>query len=113
MKIIVDEHMRRLVDLFTVFIFLLSVISNCVTGDRVTLDPIATAFDESDSANESDSAKTKESEVLLADNPSGDINELILLQEISSPIDADMKFITFLSAVVPIVRLKQPTVLRL
>ena len=105
--------MSRLVDLLTLFIFLIAIASNCVQASQITLDPIVTVLDESDFSDDSVSSKGEDSEFLLADDESDDTKSPLLLQNTRTPIDAVLFSVTFPIAVVAAVQLKHSAVLRL
>ena len=104
------KRMPRVVDLATLFIFLIAVTINCPQSSQVTSDPIMSA---ASMISESDHSKTGNSEFLIADDESDDTSNLIHAQNTITPIDAVLFSVTFPSAVAATVKVKQTTVLRL
>jgi hypothetical protein len=107
------KHVPGLVHFLTLFIFLIAIISNCVAATQITLDPIATALDESDSTDEWYPAKGEDSQILLAEDDSDDTRHLILVRDTISPIDPGTVSLNVASAVLGVLQPKQSTVLRL
>src|SRR5262249_5602784 len=97
----------------TVFIFLATVVGNCVNAGEVTLGPAATALEDCDSDDGSEPVTAAESQLLVAHDRRGNTTEPILTQEIITPIEASTIFLAFLAPAGAVVQLKQPTVLRL